>query len=178
MYSDEIDRTWNGYTAVVISFSFLILFGPIVPFLYFMTFLTGIVSIHAKKYEIIYFSKRGLPIKVNSIGSWIKILNVVSVIGIFTNVAVVIYIRELFPERKSLVFFSLVFIILILKYAAHIALQPKEDIVAKRARFKTAELIMEKGLSDFKVSQEGINTDIQNLYYDETRLQRKVPLLK
>ena len=50
MYSDEIDQTWKGYTAVVISFSFLIMFGPIVPFLYFMIFLTGIVSLHAKKY--------------------------------------------------------------------------------------------------------------------------------
>lgn len=96
MYNDEIDQTWQGYTKVVVSFSMLIMFGPIVPFLYTMIFINGIVSLHAKKYEIIYLSRRGLPIHVSSIGSWVGMLKVVSVIGVFTNVAVVVYVRGMF----------------------------------------------------------------------------------
>ena len=125
MFTDEIDKTWQGYTKVVISFSMLIMFGPIVPFLYFMIFVNGIVSLHAKKYEIIYLSKRGLPIRVSSIGSWITMLEVVSVLGVFTNLAVVTYVRDAFKDRKSLIFFTLVFIILILKYAVNLLFTPK-----------------------------------------------------
>jgi hypothetical protein len=50
MYTDEIDRTWEGYTWIGISFSTLVLFAPAVPFLYLMMFLVGVVSLNAKKY--------------------------------------------------------------------------------------------------------------------------------
>lgn len=160
MYTDEIDQTWQGYTQVVVAFSTLIMFGPIVPFLYSMIFINGIVSLHAKKYEIIYLSKRGLPIRTSSIGSWITMLKVVSVIGVFTNVAVVVYARELFPNRKSLAYFTIVFIILIIKYAVSLAFSAKEDLVGKRSTFKTSELIHERGLANFNTKTESIYTDI------------------
>lgn len=76
-------------------FTTLVLFGPIVPFLYPMIFLISLVSLHSKKYEIIYFSKRIIPSKVNTIGSsWLHILNVISVLGVFTNIALIIYVRD------------------------------------------------------------------------------------
>ena len=79
-----------------------------------------------------------MPIRVDSIGSWITMLNVISVIGVFVNVAVIVYLRELFTESQSVVYFSLVFVILIIKYAANVAFQTKEDIVGKRSKFKTS----------------------------------------
>ena len=50
MHNDEIDRTWEGYTEIVISFSSLCLFAPIVPLLYVMLYLSGIVFLNVKKY--------------------------------------------------------------------------------------------------------------------------------
>lgn len=99
MYTDEIDRTWEGYTQIVISFTTLVLFAPVVPFLYMMMFLMGVVSLNAKKYEIIYFSKRTLPIKVKSIGNWINVIRIIGVIGVFTNIGLVVYVRKVITEN-------------------------------------------------------------------------------
>lgn len=93
MYTDDVDNTWMEYTKIVISFSTLILFGPIVPFLYTMMFIAGLISLHSKKYEIIYFSKRTLPVKAGSIGSWLLTIKIVSIIGVFTNLALIVYVR-------------------------------------------------------------------------------------
>lgn len=136
MYTDEIDRTWEGYTAIVISFTTLALFAPIVPFLYTMMFVTGVVDLNAKKYEIIYFSKRTLPIKVNSIGIWLTVIRVISVVGVFVNVALVIYVRNIVTEDKAITFFSCVFVILVIKYM-HSFASRNEDDVGKRCKSKT-----------------------------------------
>lgn len=136
MYTDEIDRSWEGYTAIVISFTTLALFAPIVPFLYTMMFVTGVVDLNAKKYEIIYFSKRTLPIKVNSIGIWLTVIRVISVVGVFVNVALVIYVRNIVTEDKAITFFSCVFLILVIKYMYSFA-SSNEDDVGKRCKSKT-----------------------------------------
>jgi hypothetical protein len=80
-------------------------------------YLSGVVFLNAKKYEIIYFSKRILPLKVNSIGIWLAIIKIVSVIGVFINVALVVYIRNYSTKSdQSIIYFSCVFVILIIKY--------------------------------------------------------------
>lgn len=81
-----------------------------------MMFLVGVVSLNAKKREIIYYSKRTLPIKVKTIGFWLKILKAVSVIGVFFNIALIIFVRNAISDAKSIVYFSCVFVILVLKY--------------------------------------------------------------
>lgn len=124
----------------MISFTTLILFAPIVPFLYFMIFVSGVISLNAKKYEIIYFSRRTLPIKVNSIGNWIIIVRVMSVIGVFTNCALLIYIRGIFGVNKPIAFFASVFVILVLKYLLSFS-SKDEDEVGKRCKAKTDELV-------------------------------------
>lgn len=50
--------------------------------------------------------------------------------------------------------------------------------MGKRSKFKTSELILEKGLSDFSTKADNVNTDIENVYYDENKLNRKLPNLK
>lgn len=140
MYTDEIDRTWEGYTAVVISFTTLVLFAPIVPFLYVMMFFNGVVSLNAKKYEIIYFSKRTLPIRVKSIGIWLNVIRGISVVGVFINVALIIYVRNVITEDKAIVFFSCVFLILVIKYLMSFG-SKDEDVVGKRCKARTREVV-------------------------------------
>lgn len=121
MYTDEIDKTWLGYTAVVISFTTLALFAPIVPFLYFMMFLSGVVTLNAKKYEIIYFSKRTLPIKTKSIGSWLTVIKIISVIAVFVNVGLILFVREAITQDRGIIYFACVFVVLGFKYVMSFA---------------------------------------------------------
>lgn len=81
-----------------------------------MMFFNGVVSLNAKKYEIIYFSKRILPLKTKSIGVWRDLIRIVSVLGVFVNVALIIYVRNLVTDNKAVVLFSSVFVILVIKY--------------------------------------------------------------
>lgn len=142
-----------------------------------MMFVTGVVDLNAKKYEIIYFSKRTLPIKVNSIGIWLTVIRVISVVGVFVNVALVIYVRNIVTEDKAITFFSCVFVILVIKYI-HSFSSRSEDDVGKRCKSKTEELISEKAYINFNIRNDMINTDIENLFYDERKLKRKLPQLK
>lgn len=116
MYNDETDLTWQGYTELVITFTTVILFAPIVPFLLPLMLVSGIISLNSKKYEIIYFSRRILPTKTNSIGSWLWITRCVAVIGVFTNCALVVYVRGVGGDNKAVLFFAAVFVVLVIKY--------------------------------------------------------------
>lgn len=140
MHSDEIDRTWEGYNQIIIAFTTLVLFAPIVPFLFLMMFLVGVVSLNAKKREIIYYSKRTLPIKVKTIGFWLTILKFISVLGVFVNIALIIYVRNAISDAKSIVFFSCVFIVLVIKYIFSFG-SGDEDSVGKRCKARIAQLI-------------------------------------
>jgi hypothetical protein len=62
------------------------LFAPALPFTYVMMFLTGIVRLHASKYDVIYLKKRILPVKTNSIDWWLTIIEIISYISIITNI--------------------------------------------------------------------------------------------
>lgn len=50
MYNDEIDNTWLGYIKLVSIFTALTLFGPALPFLYVILFLTGVIGLHSGKF--------------------------------------------------------------------------------------------------------------------------------
>lgn len=74
MYTEELDNSWVGYMNIVNVFAATALFAPALPLAYTMMFLTGIVRLHASKYDVIYYKKRILPTKTNSINWWLTIL--------------------------------------------------------------------------------------------------------
>ena len=71
---------------IISVFAATALFVPALPLAYAMMFITGIVRLHASKYEAVYFKKRILPIKVKSINSWLSIIEGISFISIITNI--------------------------------------------------------------------------------------------
>lgn len=71
---------------IVNVFAATALFAPAYPLAYAMMFLTGIVRLHASKYDTIYYKKRILPTKTNSINWWLTILEIISFLSIITNV--------------------------------------------------------------------------------------------
>ena len=86
MYTEELDSSWLGYMNIVSVFAATALFAPALPFTYTMMFLTGIVRLHAAKYDVIYYKKRILPTKANSINWWLTIMEIISYLSIITNV--------------------------------------------------------------------------------------------
>ena len=66
MYDDELDKSWLGYIKFILLFTSIALFGNALPLIYVMLYLTGIVGIHAGKYEIIYLSKRVIPVNTGN----------------------------------------------------------------------------------------------------------------
>ena len=75
-----------GYMNIVTVFAATALFAPALPLTYTMMFLTGIVRLHASKYDVIYYKKRILPTKTNSINWWLTIMEIISYLSIITNV--------------------------------------------------------------------------------------------
>lgn len=71
---------------IVSVFAATALFAPAFPFSYTMMFLTGIVRLHASKYDVIYLKKRILPTKTNSINWWMNIIEIIAYLSIVTNV--------------------------------------------------------------------------------------------
>jgi hypothetical protein len=59
-----------------------------------------------------------------------------SVVGVFVNIALIIYVRNVVTEDKAIVFFSCVFVILVIKYILSFG-SKNEDDVGKRCKTKT-----------------------------------------
>jgi hypothetical protein len=86
MFNQIIDNSWMGYMNVINVFTALAMFGPALPIVYALTFACTLVRLHASKYEIIYLAKRSIPVKTNSINSWLTVIEIVSVVSIITNI--------------------------------------------------------------------------------------------
>jgi len=50
MFNGEVDNSWIGYMNVISVFTALALFGPALPFVYVMMFVSSLVRLHASKY--------------------------------------------------------------------------------------------------------------------------------
>lgn len=71
---------------LIILWTALALFGPALPFVYVMVFISGVVRLHASKYEIIFLARRSIPVKTNSISWWLVVMEILSIISIVTNI--------------------------------------------------------------------------------------------
>lgn len=131
-----------------------------------MLYLTGIIGLHSGKYELIYLTKRSLPIKTNSINIWLVIIEFVAVLGIVVNFAFVIYVRNLFENEKSTVFFMLILFSLIIKYLLSVTTDEKGSQMFKRNEQKTLNLLHERGGLSKLYDPEPIFTDLENVVYD------------
>jgi hypothetical protein len=64
------------------------------------------------------------------------VIRVVGVLGVFTNVGLLIYVRNAITTNQSIIFFSCVFIILLIKYLLSFR-KMEEDEVGRRCKLKT-----------------------------------------
>lgn len=105
-----------------------------------------------------------------------NVIRIISVVGVFVNVALVVYVRKVVNDDKAIVFFTCVFLILVIKYIMSFG-SSNEDVVGKRCKNRTEELVGERMHMAFNFNNDSINTDITNVYYNERKLGRRLPEL-
>ena len=116
--------------------------------------------------------------RANSIDIWLIILEIISVLGIVVNFAFVIYVRDMFDDSKSTVFFFFVLIFLLLKYYLSISSDDQGILMKKRNYAKTINLIHERGNTSNFIEPVNVYTDVDNVLYDEKKLERNFPKFK
>jgi anoctamin-10 len=100
--SAEIDGLLAEYTTTVFQFSCLSLFGIAFPFSFILSFCYNIFEAHMDKAKLFHLTKRPLPKLAASIGTWIRIIEVISFISIVTNAGILIYTARAFDiESRS-----------------------------------------------------------------------------
>jgi hypothetical protein len=74
MFNQIVDNSWMGYMNVINIFTALSMFGPALPFVYALTFISTLVRLHASKYQLVYLAKRSIPVKTNSTNYWLTVI--------------------------------------------------------------------------------------------------------
>ena len=89
--------------------------------------------------------------------------------------AFVIFVRDVFGNSNSIVFFFMVLFSLIVKYLLNNFDDEKGNQMEKRNKMKTSQILHERGLLSSYNEPESVITDIENVMYDENELHRRFP---
>jgi len=114
-----IDETCNDYMELVVQFGFVTMFAISFPLIPIIFWATNLFEIQVDKSKLIYFFKRPNPISASGIDYWYYLFELISFIGIFTNVAVLVYTSNSYFElnnyEKTLLYMALVFFYITIK---------------------------------------------------------------
>ena len=90
----EVDGVLNDYLAIVLSFSFLSMFGQVFPMGFLLGFFALAAEMQVNKKNLIYFMKRPTPKGAQDIGSWENILEMMSYAAIVVNCYVLTFTSD------------------------------------------------------------------------------------
>lgn len=102
-------------------------------------------------------------------------MDIISIVGILSNLAYLVYVRDVFQTDKSTIFFFLFIALVVFKYALYILSDTEDDKMTSRNRIKTFNIINDKGLDFSQNKPTPLDTDISNVVYNESELKRKFP---
>ncbi|EGR32656.1 hypothetical protein IMG5_075400 [Ichthyophthirius multifiliis] len=130
MTNDDIDGTLGDYMELVIQFAFLVLFGVAFPISFMLAFINNVLEIQVDKIKLIYFVRRPFPTNACDIGPWVKILEIISFLSIFTNIVDIQNTQnmELLQQKQQIAFFTLLVIFLFFKYIVTILVKDVPEI--------------------------------------------------
>lgn len=89
-----------------------------------------------------------------------------------------IYTRQVFVESRAKYFFLFIIIFFSLKYYLLSQYSQNENQMAKRNEIKTMDLLLGRRKDKYENIPEEVNTDIENVIYDEKLLNRKFHNIK
>ena len=84
-----------------------------------------------------------------------------------------IYTRNVFPTHQAKLFFFFVIMAFAIKYFMLAQYSSGTDIMAKRNQIKVSDILKNRRRDQFQNIPEELNTDIENVFYDQTQLNRK-----
>lgn len=84
-----------------------------------------------------------------------------------------IYTRNVYPQYQAKIFFLFVIIFFAIKYFLLAQYSSGTDIMEKRNEIKTNDVLMGRRQEQLSNIPEEVNTDIENVIYDEAKLKRK-----
>lgn len=84
-----------------------------------------------------------------------------------------IYTREVFKDDEAKLFFLFIIICFGVKFFILAQYSSLTDVMAKRNDLKVSDILKNRRRDQFDNIPEDLNTDIENVIYDETKLNRK-----
>jgi len=139
-YSD----TFDDYNELVIQFGFVILFVSAFPLAPFLAFASNCIEIRVDGFKILALSQRPSLGKAADIGTWYRILEILSVIGVVTNAFILGFTSDAFARANQLsitqrmwfVFISEHAVLLIKFIIAYIVPDTPGSVIADLAKAK------------------------------------------
>lgn len=93
--------TFADYSALVVQFGLIIFFAAIFPLAPLIALLNNLVMIRLRAYKICYTMQRPLSHKCSGVGVWEDILQIMSVMGVLTNLALFGLTSDVLREHLS-----------------------------------------------------------------------------
>ena len=97
----KYDTPLSDYMEVVIAYGYVILFGACFPFTSILFLLLIVIEVRVDAWKLCTLTQRPFPEASNSIGVWITILEIMSVIGAMTNIAIIIFTTNTFDIEET-----------------------------------------------------------------------------
>ena len=112
----DIDGTYFDYLELMRQLGYILLFGLAFPLCLVLALINNILEHIVDRSKLVYFKKRPLPLGADSIGVWRLIFYFISIMGIFTQAAILCLTAETFTtddDDKFIQFLwcSLIFVI-------------------------------------------------------------------
>lgn len=141
------EGTYDDYLELFIQFGYVILFSPVYPVAAFWAILNNVLEIRADAFKLCKVLQRPMNKRVKDIGAWQKAFEMLGVLSIMTNCALLCLspqLRAIQPPQWTLIEWVLLFVVLehsllLLRYLINIAIGDKPEWVRKALAKKNYE---------------------------------------
>ena len=167
----DYDVTMNlidDYSELSIQYGYVTLFVTACPIAPILAYISNLVEVNVDGFNILHASRRPLPSVVNSIGSWLDIFQIISLLAGVTNSAVVCFTMNIFDTTSE----GRVWIFILLQYFIFASMWLFEIMIDDIPREVTIQLERREFIKKYIVDMDLDTTDDE---YDLSDFQVEVP---
>lgn len=129
------DTPLSDYMEVVIGYGYVVLFGASFPFTALLFLILIVIEMRVDAWKLCNLTQRPYPTSTNSIGAWLYIIQIMSIVGAGTNVGIIIFTENAFnldsPSTKWVVFLVLEHALILFKIALALFIPDVSFVVQK-----------------------------------------------
>lgn len=168
----QYDTPLSDYMEVVIAYGYVILFGASFPLTATLFLVLIIVEIRVDAWKLCTVTQRPFPEATNSIGVWLYIIQVMSVVGAITNVGIILFTTNAFDIEdtgdKWIVFIALEHILLFIKVSISLLI-PDTPFVVNQANVWSKRVVDER--LHGKLADAAKVRVSRNLHFSKSKLE-------